>query len=66
MGILSEPLVPCSGSLLEAIEGLVKMADVVRTAGVNKARRQLTVDLLVKIAVEKGVLDVKLVDGPRP
>jgi hypothetical protein len=46
------------GSLLEAIEGLVKTADVVRTAGVNKAERLLTVDLLVKIAVEKGVLDV--------
>jgi hypothetical protein len=64
MGILSEPLVPCSGSLLEAIEGLVKTADVVRTARVNKARRLLTVDLLVKIAVKEGVLDVELMDGP--
>jgi hypothetical protein len=40
------------------------MADIVQTVGVNEARRLLTIDLLVKIAVEKGVLDIKLMDGP--
>jgi hypothetical protein len=42
----------------------VKTTDIVQTAGDNKARRLLTIDLLVKIAVEKGVLDIKMVNGP--
>jgi hypothetical protein len=58
MSIESEPLVPSSGCLLKAIEGLVKTADVVRTASVNKTRWLLTVDLLVESAMEEGILDV--------
>ena len=39
---------------------------MVGEASVDEARRLLAVDLLVKIAMEKGILDVELVDGPRP
>ena len=37
---------------------------MVGVAGVDEAGRLLAVDLLVKSAVEEGVLDVKLVDRP--
>jgi hypothetical protein len=39
---------------------------MVGVARINKVRGLLTVDLLVKIAIEKGVLDIELVDRPRP
>jgi hypothetical protein len=66
VGVVSETLVPGPWSLLEAVEGLVQTTYVVRTPGVNKARRLLTVDLLVKVAMKKGILDVELVNRPRP
>ena len=64
MYVESEPLVPGSGSLLEAVQRLVEPADMVGVAGVDEAGRLLAVHLLVKSAVEEGVLDVKLVDRP--
>ena len=43
----------------------MKAAHIVGATGINKTRRLLAIDLLVKIAVEEGILDIKLVDRPR-
>jgi hypothetical protein len=37
---------------------------MLRASGVDKARRLLAVDDLVKSAMEEGILDVELVDRP--
>jgi hypothetical protein len=42
----------------------VETTDVVRMSGINKTRRLLTVNHFVKVAVEKGILDIKLTDRP--
>jgi hypothetical protein len=65
VGVVSEPLVPCARGLLEAVERLVKPTDVVRMSRVDEARGLNAVDLLVKIAMEEGILDVQLVHRPR-
>jgi hypothetical protein len=51
--------------LLETIEGLVKSADVIRAAGINKPWGLLTVDNFIKSTVEEGILDIKLANSPR-
>jgi hypothetical protein len=38
---------------------------MVGVAGVDEARRLLTVDILIKSAMKEGILDVQLVNGPR-
>jgi hypothetical protein len=38
---------------------------MIRSRGVDKAKRLLAVDGLLKTAMEKGILDIKLVDRPR-
>jgi hypothetical protein len=43
----------------------VEATHIVRHTGVNKARGLLTVDLLVKSAMKKGVLNIELMNGPR-
>ena len=55
---------PCSGRLLEPIQGLLQETDVVRSGWVDEAGRLLTVDRLVQMAVKKGVLHVQLMDRP--
>ena len=47
MSVMSEPLVPRAGRLLESIEGLVEQADMVRTRRVDEAGWLLTVNHLV-------------------
>jgi hypothetical protein len=42
----------------------MKAAHIVWAASVDEARRLLTIDLLVKIAVEEGILDVELMNRP--
>jgi hypothetical protein len=42
----------------------VQTAHIVGASGINKPGRLLTIDLLVKFAMEKGVLDIKLVYRP--
>jgi hypothetical protein len=64
MGMDSEPLVPCSGRLLESIERFMQPADVVRMSQVEKTRRLLTINLLIESAVKKSILDIKLVNRP--
>jgi hypothetical protein len=52
-------------SLLETVEGLVKTADIIRVAGINKSWGLLTVDSFIKSTVEEIILDIKLVNSPR-
>jgi hypothetical protein len=59
-----ESLVPSSWGLLKTIERPLEEANMVRSSRVEKARRLLTVDSLLKVAVKKGVLHVQLVHGP--
>lgn len=42
----------------------MEVADVVGVDGVDEARRLLTVDRLLQIAMEEGILHVELVNGP--
>jgi hypothetical protein len=65
MHIVGEALVPHTRSLLESIEGLVESTDMLRPRRVDEARWLLTIDHLIKIAMEKGVLDVELMNRPR-
>jgi hypothetical protein len=58
VSMMGKPLVPSAGCLLEAVERLVKQADILGTSRVDEARRLLVVNHLVEIAMEKGVLDV--------
>jgi hypothetical protein len=64
VGEVGKSLVPGPWSLFEAVEGLVQTTHIVQTPGVNEARRLLTIDLLVKVAMKKGILDVELVNRP--
>jgi hypothetical protein len=50
--------------LLQAIEGFVQTIYVLRPAGVDESGRLVAVDNLVESAIEEGILDVKLTDGP--
>jgi hypothetical protein len=59
-----EAMVPCSRHLLQAIEGLVELAHQLRVSSVNEAGGLRAVDHLRECAVEEGILDVELVDGP--
>jgi len=52
--------------LLQAVEGLLQQTNVIRCRGVDEARRLLAIDRLLKTAMEKGILDIKPVDRPRP
>ena len=56
-----EPRPQC---LTEAVERAREEADVVGSCVVDEAGRLLTVDPFLKIAVQKGVGDVKLVRRP--
>jgi hypothetical protein len=64
MRIVGEALIPCPGSLLQAVERLVKPTDMVGASRVDEARRLLTVNLLIKSAMKKGIPDIKLMNRP--
>jgi hypothetical protein len=61
-----EATVPSPGCLLEAVEGLVELADHVGLSRVDKPNWLGAVDRLRQGAVEEGVRDVELVDRPVP
>ena len=61
-----EATVPRPGGLLEAVEGLVELADHVGVSRVDKPNGLSAVDRLRQGAVEEGVLHVELVDRPVP
>jgi hypothetical protein len=56
--------VPSPRRLLESVQGLLHEAHVVGGGRVDEAGRLLTVDGLVQVAMEKGVLHVQLMDRP--
>ena len=60
----NEALEPRPWCLTEAVEGFGEKAYGVRALRVDEARWLLAVDLLLKIAMEEGVGDVKLVSRP--
>jgi hypothetical protein len=64
VSVVGEALVPRPGRLLQAIKRLVEQADVLGPSGVDEARWLLAVDHLVKIAMQEGVLNVKLMNRP--
>lgn len=57
-------IVPCPWCLFKAIEGPLEETNIIWFGLVNKIRRLVHVDSLVKIAMEEGVLDVELVERP--
>jgi hypothetical protein len=64
MSIVRKLLVPRPGALLQAVERLVEQADVLGLSRIDEARWLLTVDRLVKIAVQESVLNVELMNRP--
>jgi len=62
--VCGETLEPGSWRLLESVKGLAEQADGVGVLWVDEAGGLLAVHLLCQIAMEKGVLDVKLMYGP--
>jgi hypothetical protein len=64
MHVVSEALVPSPRGLLEAVEGLVKPTNMLRMSVIDEAGRLLAVDLLIKSAMKKGILDIEMVNGP--
>jgi hypothetical protein len=61
-----EATVPSPGGPLEAVEGVVELADHVGVSRVDKPNRLGAVDRLCQGAVEEGVRHVELVDRPVP
>ena len=59
-----EATVPSPRGLLEAIERFVEAADVVQAGAVNETSRLRTIDRNIECPVEKGIVDVKLMNGP--
>src|SRR6266508_3299360 len=57
-----EALKPGAGSLLEAIERATETTDVTIRNRVSRGR--MHVDLLMQLAMKKGILHIKLRDGP--
>src|SRR5438128_7273496 len=57
-----EALKPGAGSLLEAIERATETTDVTIRNRVSRGR--VHVDLLMQLAMKKGILHIKLRDGP--
>jgi hypothetical protein len=64
MSIVSEPLVPSPRGLLEVVERFVQTTHKLGSSRIDEAGRLLAVDLLVKIAMKEGVLDVHLTNWP--
>jgi hypothetical protein len=62
MSIVSKPLVPSLRGLLEAVERFVQTTHKLGSSRIDEAGRLLAVDLLVKIAMKKGILDVQLMN----
>jgi hypothetical protein len=62
--ISCKTLVPGTRHLLQAIERLVETADMIRVIRIHKTRWLLAVDNLIKVAMEKSILDIKLTNRP--
>ena len=55
---------PCTRSLLEAIQCLHQAAQMIRTIRISKSRRLTHINLLLKNTMEKGILHIQLAKGP--
>jgi len=53
-----------TGGLFQSVDGLVKAADMIREVRILKPLRLLHENLFLKIAVEKCIGDVQLMNGP--
>jgi hypothetical protein len=56
-------MVPRPGGLLKAVKRHVEPTDHVRTGGINEPRRLTALNCLDEKAMQKGILDVQLMDG---
>jgi hypothetical protein len=57
-------MIPRTRGLLQAVEGAVEAAHMVRTSGVDEASGLVAKDHLVKTPMEEGVLDIELANLP--
>jgi hypothetical protein len=64
MSIVGKLLVRSPRGLLEAIERFVQMTHKMRSSRIDEAGRLLAVDLLIKIAMKEGILDIQLTNWP--
>ena len=64
--ICGKPLVPRVGSLLQAVEKLLQQTEMNMCRWVDETRGLLAVVGLLKTAMEKDILDIKVVNRPRP
>jgi hypothetical protein len=61
---ITETRVPGTGSLFEAIECLVKFANMVRKRRMNKAGRLSYVHIFKESSMQEGILNINLEDWP--
>jgi hypothetical protein len=65
LNIGRETLKPSPWSLFETIERFLKKTNMIRSRGILKTKRLLTVNCFLKRAMEKSIFDIKLVNRPR-
>ena len=53
-----EAIIPSTGGLLEAIEGLFELADKMWMARINITRRLIHINVLVESAMEKSIAHI--------
>ena len=61
---LLEFVEPSTRSLFELVESFLQLANVRGEGVIDEAARLFHIDILMKITIEEGVVDVKLVEGP--
>ena len=62
--VKGKPLKPGPGSLFETIERFMEFTDIGRIGCINITRRLLHVNLFLKVAMEKGIGHIKLLQRP--
>jgi hypothetical protein len=55
---------PSPGSLFETIQRFLKKTSMIRSRGILKTQRLLTVNCFLKRAMEESIFDVELVNRP--
>jgi len=63
--VSGKTLEPRPRRLLQAVERALKKADMIRSSRINKTRRLLTVNSLLKMSMKKSILHVQLSNRPR-
>jgi hypothetical protein len=64
LNIGRETLKPSPGSLFETIQRFLKKTNMIRSRGILKTKRLLTVNFFLKRAMEESIFDVELVNRP--